>query len=76
MTKDDRALLKRANAARKFMENTCPASRHLHMIAEKMVKGQPVYDEPDHIGASILAVITALWEARDEVARLEKDGTL
>lgn len=43
MNPDDKARLKnlrrRANRARNFPENTCSASRHLHMIAEVLATG-------------------------------------
>jgi hypothetical protein len=64
-----RALLKRVEAARKFPTNTCPASRHLHMIAERLAKGKPypmLDEEPEHCAETMLSVIESLWTLRTE----------
>jgi hypothetical protein len=68
-----RAELKRANDARDFPTNTCPASRHLHMIAEALIKGKPypmLHEEPVHCGQSMLSVVTSLFELRTEHDKL------
>jgi hypothetical protein len=61
-----KALRRRVDKARKFPTNTCPASRHLHMMAECLLKGgyPMLQEEPDHCAESILAVLESLWEAR------------
>lgn len=75
MSKDDervKSLRRRANKVRKFPHNTCPASRHLHIMAEGMLKGgyPMLQEEPEHCAESILATIAALWEARTALAKI------
>jgi len=68
------ALKRRATRARKFPDNTCPASRHLHLMAQSLAAGKPypmLADEPQHCAESMLAVLAALWEARTKLQRLE-----
>lgn len=65
-------LLRRVGRARKFPTNTCPASRHLHLIAETLAKRKPyamLHDEPEHCAVSMLSVLESLWKARDDAAR-------
>lgn len=60
---------RRASRARNFPTNTCPASRHLHMIADALSKGQPypmIDEEPQRIAENILVVLEALWKLRTE----------
>lgn len=59
----------RANKARRFPTNTCPASRHLHIMADSLTKKggyQMLTEEPEHCAESIYAVLASLWEARSE----------
>jgi hypothetical protein len=66
---------RRVNRARKFPDNTCPASRHLHLIAEGLAKGKKyrmLDDEPEHCAGSMLSVLESLWKARTELAKLKK----
>lgn len=68
-------LKKRVNKARKFPENTCPASRHVQMMGEYLTtkNGYPMLqEEPEHCAQSILATVAALYEARTEIKRWEK----
>lgn len=68
------ALRKRASKARRFGENTCPASRHVHTMADKITKKggySMLQDEPEHCAASLYAVLASLWEARTEIAQLK-----
>lgn len=68
------AALKRADKARQFPTNTDPASRHLHIMADCLVRkgGYPTLtEEPVHCAESILATIAELWETRTELARLK-----
>lgn len=61
---------RRVNRARKFGVNTCPASRHLHMIAEALAAGKPypmLQEEPEHCAGTMLAVLESLWTLRTEV---------
>ncbi len=72
--KRTRELLNRVAAARNFPENTCPASRHLHLIAERLAAGKPypmLQEEPAHCAMALLSVLESLWKARTELARLK-----
>lgn len=64
------------NAARAFPENTCPASRHVAMIAAALLRGE-VYpmlaEEPEYCGQSLAATVTGLWNARTAAARMVTD---
>ena len=78
MNPDDKARLKnlrrRVNRARDFPENTCSASRHLHMIAERMAAGKPYPIHPaeiEHFAETMLSVLESLWKARTEIERLK-----
>ena len=65
---------RRVDRARKFMVNTCGASRHVHMMAEQLAKGKPYHmltEEPQHCAGSLLSVLESLWKARDELIRLK-----
>ena len=67
--------LRRAQRARNFPTNTCPASRHVQMMAESLVKRkkvdlQELWDD-DHIASSMASVVASLWQARTKIARLE-----
>lgn len=69
-----RNLMRRVDRARNFPKNTCPASRHVQMIGEALIKGQKYHmidEEPEHVGGSLLAVVEALYKARTEIARLK-----
>lgn len=70
-----RDLRRRVSNARNFPTNTCPASRHLHLMADALSKGKPYHmltDEPEHCAESIYAVIAALWETRTELEAARK----
>ncbi|HMR51233.1 MAG TPA: hypothetical protein PKA33_01485 [Amaricoccus sp.] len=57
----------RMNAARNFPENTCPASRHAEICADKLIsegRYTMIESEPEHVGESIAATVAALWDAR------------
>ena len=65
---------RRVNRARKFPENTCGSSRHLHIIADRLAAGKPypmIEEEPEHVAGSIYAVLEALWKARTKLAKYE-----
>jgi hypothetical protein len=66
------ALKRRATRAKKFPDNTCPASRHVHLMAQRLAQGKPypmLTDEPQHCAESMLAVLAALWEARTKLKK-------
>jgi len=60
---------RRVNRARRFGENTCPASRHLHLMAEALASGKPypmLQEEPEHCAGTMLSVLESLWKLRTE----------
>lgn len=62
-----RNLRRRVRRARRFPINTCPASRHLHMIAEHLASGKPypmLDEEPEYCAQTMLSVLESLWKAR------------
>lgn len=63
-------LRNRVKRAKQFPVNTCPASRHVLMMAEGLLKkGYPMLqEEPEHCAESMLAVVASLWEARTKLA--------
>jgi hypothetical protein len=73
------ALRRRTSRARRFPANTDGCSRHLHIMAECLLKPNKdgslrypmLQEEPEHCAESMLAVIACLWEARTELARLK-----
>ena len=73
----------RMNAARIFPANTCGASRHAEICAERLISDgrYPMLDDdPEDVGESIAITVAALWEARAFLRslgyswRLGKDG--
>lgn len=69
-------LRRRVNRARKFPDNTCPASRHLHIMADRLASGKQYFmftEEPEHCAMSMYAVLEALWKARTELERLRSN---
>jgi hypothetical protein len=59
--------IQRMNKSRKFMENTCPASRHVQMMAEdlaKVGKYPMLQEDPKHCAGSIASVVNSLYSAR------------
>lgn len=66
-------LRRRVNRARRFPDNTCPASRHLHLMAEALATDRTylmLQEEPVHCASTMLSVLESLWKARTELARL------
>jgi hypothetical protein len=68
------ALRRRVSRARNFPTNTCPSSRHLHIMADQLSK-HGIYhmlnEEPVHCAESIYAVLASLWEARTKLEKYE-----
>ena len=65
---------RRVQRARRFPENTCPASRHVQMIGEALAAGRRYHmieEEPEVVGLSLLSVVESLYKARTRVAQLE-----
>ena len=68
------ALKARATRARNGWMVTCPASRHTHMMALALAEGRQypmLTEEPQHCAETLLAVVTALWEARADLAKMK-----
>ncbi len=66
-----RNLRRRVDRARDFPINTCPASRHLYMIADTLAAGKPyqmLEDDPAHCAMTMLSVLESLWKLRTKVA--------
>ncbi len=64
----------RANKARKFPANTCPASRHVIAIADALVSKrrkasiEEIWDA-EHMAESLYSVVGSLWIARNSVSK-------
>jgi hypothetical protein len=59
--------------ARRFPHNTCPASRHVQLIAEALANGGDypmIREEPEHVAGSIASVVADLYAARTMLDRL------
>ena len=54
----------RMRRARRFPENTCPASRHAALTAAALNRDDP------HTAESIASVVASLWQARTALHRL------
>ncbi len=73
LTKELKALRRRVNKVRDFPKHTCPASRHVHTMADCLAEDGfygMLSDEPQHCAGSLYAVLASLWEARKELERL------
>ena len=67
-------LRRRVNRARHFPDNTCPASRHVHIIAENLIRhgnDAMIADDPIHCASSMLSVLESLWKTRTELEKLK-----
>ena len=63
----------RMQESRDFPNNTCPASRHVQMIAEDLAsvgKYPMLKEDPGHCAGSIASVVTNLYEARSFLASI------
>ena len=68
-------LLKQLKEARNFPINTCPASRHVEMIAEQLFKGKVckvLNEDPKHSAESMLSTIKSLYLERIKNIELKK----
>ena len=68
-------LKRRVNRARAAVDEhglpfTCPASRHVHIVAENLARGIVPTIDAEHCAGSMLSVLESLWKARAEIARL------
>lgn len=63
---------RRAERAMETDGVTCPASRHLLIMADALAAKQryPMFDEdPQHCAATIYAVLESLWKARRKIGK-------
>lgn len=68
------AALREANKHRDFPHNTCPASRHVQLIAEILAKKKPypmLHEDPEHCAGSMLSTVAALFRVRTELRALK-----
>lgn len=62
---------RRTDRARNRPAVTCPASRHLHTLADDLLRyghSHQIAEEPEHCAQAMLAVLEALWKARAKLA--------
>jgi hypothetical protein len=58
--------------ALRAMEHTCPASRHLLMMADCLALGKPYpmfSEDPEHCAGTMYSVLESLWKARKAHAK-------
>lgn len=63
--------------ARNFPDGTCPASRHVAIMADCLAfnaEYSMLDSEPRHCAISLASVVKSLWEARAEIARLKGES--
>ena len=59
--------IKRMIDSRRFMENTCPASRHVQLMAEELASDGKYYmleEDPGHCAGSLASVVSSLYQTR------------
>jgi hypothetical protein len=64
------------NHARNFPNNTCPASRHLQIMAEALAKCEKysmLEEDPEHCASSIASVVSSLYQTRTFLRSLGYD---
>lgn len=74
-TWEPKHLLQRIGKARRFPDNTCPASRHVELMARGLLRkqGYPMLqDDPEHCASSMLAAVANLYDARAELAKMKR----
>lgn len=76
--KDERVRLSKlrrwVNAKRNFPQNTCPASRHVQLMAESLArfgKYDMLQEEPAHCAESMFATVGSLYGERSKVVELK-----
>jgi hypothetical protein len=77
MSRTDADARTKANRARKFPVNTCPASRHVSMMAESLRKDgsySMFADDPNHCAESMYSTLESLWEARTALEALRPEN--
>jgi hypothetical protein len=64
------------NQHRRFMHNTCPASRHAQTIAESLMNHgeyEMLKEDPEHCAGAIGSVVSSLYQARSFLKSLGYD---
>ncbi len=81
----DTNLISNMETHRDFPNNTCPASRHVQMIAEELYnigKYPMLLEDPKHCAGSLASVVSSLYQTRSFLLSLgyswsvDKDGNL
>ena len=58
---------RRMNRLRNRSFVTCPVSRHTVLIAEAILRGQPIDPaEREHVAGSLLCTVESLWKLREK----------
>lgn len=60
---------------RRFPHNTCPASRHVEMLADQLLdsgRSAMIESEPENCAVSMHSTVEALYGARDRIEQLER----
>jgi hypothetical protein len=76
MSRTDADARTKANRARKFPLNTCPASRHVSIMAFGLwADGSYAMfaDDPKHCAESMYSTLESLWEARTALQALRPE---
>jgi hypothetical protein len=71
--------LERMNQSRQFPHNTCPASRHVQIMAEALAKAEKysmLDDDPEHCATSLANVVSSLYQTRTFLLSLGYDWTV
>lgn len=78
-------LILKMQKAKNFPDNTCPASRHVQLMAEELAKNgeyHMIQEDPKHVAGSLASVVASLYETRDFLRsigyaqQISKDGKL
>ena len=71
-------LRRRVARAERFPHNTCPASRHLRMIADDLRRGDcpQLREDPEHCAATMLSVLESLWKLRTKTKKPNNGNSL
>lgn len=60
---------------RRFPHNTCPASRHVEILADQLLdsgRSAMIESEPENCAVSMHSTVEALYGARDRIEQLER----
>jgi hypothetical protein len=75
-TKTENIDIRLMNESRDFPNNTCPASRHVQMIAETLAAGEKYHmldEELEHCAGSLASVVSSLYQTRTFLKSLGYD---